>query len=1031
MVLRVIVTPSLPVVASAVVTCSVNNSAEVLLAPGWQPQSSSSLSSTLTMDMDLQGSTQSAWVNLTAVGVEDNTNGDVAAPVLVSCAVTSVSALRPVQWHAFDGQLVVWNRNTVVPFISDLQARLGGASSSSYVSGLADGAMTLTVSPGTLLCVTAAPAPDGVPAFVPPVGLTLSVQGQPPVICDPEANTSNATRVCGIVPSLHELCGDGNATQVEACVTYGTYASLTVWNGGRSSPVARRLDAQVQLGPVNGSVTCPHQCPAPSRGVYVTNLCGSQLPDPALCLSPGTAARCWRGTPPSCTMCPPGALCPGGHRVWPQQGWWAASEAATGVRRCGFPATERCIGVSVTSGLPVCGPGYLHGRVMCAQCAAGFFQGVDGSCRACPAGPHLYTGVIVAIAAPLALFVFALSVAAASAKLGAPSTPFTPSDIHLLLGRSSGFVLWCIILLQPVAQIGQQALGAGRGILHVYTYLQMVLADPVGVLDPACASNPPGDLTVDVVKCAVGIATALAAMGLVWHARRAGASSRPAVSNVTVVLTNPLAAEAKGLEDKEQVPPASSGAALGTRRPLTARKHPANTHKPPVAPTPASTPAWPGLVRLGVAAVLLVYPVVATAALRLVHCESLPQAGDGLHGSVLASKPWIRCGGAEHMTAAGVAAVALVVMVAGVPLVLIVHLLRSRCTPSIGLLTASSVGPLQSRPAALLPLAWTLQCLLLSCSTALLSDGTSKEQAIRLALDVVAVTATLACAAAWRPLPEAQRWRLVGLVATWIVSCAAACGNLFFILAAQSTSSTLSASSLARPGMLPYRAAGGPAADAPGVEATSWTLVALVALVPVSTAVAFVVNEVRTLRLRRGGLRPSPVGAQFPVGSVLVGGSTKDAVFANPMHTGRRGVVDHSNVLLMPGQSTGGRHGPGGGPPAGPPPPTSGSLHGTTSGTASRKVIHPAGGRYGGGDDDDAGHGMVELSSVRRLEFTRVGTAPDRVRGAAAGGGAAGGVHRRPLAQADLVDSSRGGAAPSTAGPSRPKLPSEPSQPRR
>jgi len=42
--------------------------------------------------------------------LQDNTNGDVAAPVIVSCAVTSVSALRPVQWRAFDGQLVVWNR---------------------------------------------------------------------------------------------------------------------------------------------------------------------------------------------------------------------------------------------------------------------------------------------------------------------------------------------------------------------------------------------------------------------------------------------------------------------------------------------------------------------------------------------------------------------------------------------------------------------------------------------------------------------------------------------------------------------------------------------------------------------------------------------------------------------------------------------------------------------------------------------------------------------------------------------------------
>ncbi len=45
---------------------------------------------------------------------------------------------------------------------------------------------------------------------------------------------------------------------------------------------------------------------------------------------------------------------------------------------------------------------------------------------------------------------------------------------HVRLFSIRRFVLWCIILLQPVAQIGQQALGTGRGILHVYTYLQMV-----------------------------------------------------------------------------------------------------------------------------------------------------------------------------------------------------------------------------------------------------------------------------------------------------------------------------------------------------------------------------------------------------------------------------------------------------------------------------------------------------------------------------------------------------------------------------
>ena len=45
---------------------------------------------------------------------------------------------------------------------------------------------------------------------------------------------------------------------------------------------------------------------------------------------------------------------------------------------------------------------------------------------------------------------------------------------HVCVLSIRRFVLWCIMLLQPMAQIGQQALGAGRGILHVYTYLQMV-----------------------------------------------------------------------------------------------------------------------------------------------------------------------------------------------------------------------------------------------------------------------------------------------------------------------------------------------------------------------------------------------------------------------------------------------------------------------------------------------------------------------------------------------------------------------------
>ena len=55
----------------------------------------------------------------------------------------------------------------------------------------------------------------------------------------------------------------------------GTYASLTVWNGGRSSTVGRRLDAQVQLGPVNGSVTYVGLCTPPAFSALL--FCGACL----------------------------------------------------------------------------------------------------------------------------------------------------------------------------------------------------------------------------------------------------------------------------------------------------------------------------------------------------------------------------------------------------------------------------------------------------------------------------------------------------------------------------------------------------------------------------------------------------------------------------------------------------------------------------------------------------------------------------------------------------------------------------------
>jgi hypothetical protein len=41
---------------------------------------------------------------------QDSENGDEAAPVLITCSVTSVQASQDVQWRARPGDYVVWNR---------------------------------------------------------------------------------------------------------------------------------------------------------------------------------------------------------------------------------------------------------------------------------------------------------------------------------------------------------------------------------------------------------------------------------------------------------------------------------------------------------------------------------------------------------------------------------------------------------------------------------------------------------------------------------------------------------------------------------------------------------------------------------------------------------------------------------------------------------------------------------------------------------------------------------------------------------
>ena len=63
------------------------------------------------------------------------------------------------------------------------------------------------------------------------------------------------------------------------------------------------------LDDVAGSLSCPDDCPGPSRGLFLTQYCADSPSSVDVCLSDATSSRCTLGTPPDCTPCPDGAYC--------------------------------------------------------------------------------------------------------------------------------------------------------------------------------------------------------------------------------------------------------------------------------------------------------------------------------------------------------------------------------------------------------------------------------------------------------------------------------------------------------------------------------------------------------------------------------------------------------------------------------------------------------------------------------------------------------------------------------------------------
>ena len=100
----------------------------------------------------------------------------------------------------------------------------------------------------------------------------------------------------------------------------GETMPFTITNGAgptrHSSRILDTGDSSVLLG----SLTCPDDCPAPSKGIIVTQYCGTSPPDPTVCLNPETASQCQLGVGADCQACPDNAYCTSAYLIMSARG---------------------------------------------------------------------------------------------------------------------------------------------------------------------------------------------------------------------------------------------------------------------------------------------------------------------------------------------------------------------------------------------------------------------------------------------------------------------------------------------------------------------------------------------------------------------------------------------------------------------------------------------------------------------------------------------------------------------------------------
>ena len=86
----------------------------------------------------------------------------------------------------------------------------------------------------------------------------------------------------------------------------------------------------------------------------------------------------------------PGTRCPGGGRVWPNEGYWTLHELAGFVSPC-QPPSGRCLGTTDAAAFSPCGDGYTGS--LCANCRRDHYLDA-GLCLACDADATAVTASV-------------------------------------------------------------------------------------------------------------------------------------------------------------------------------------------------------------------------------------------------------------------------------------------------------------------------------------------------------------------------------------------------------------------------------------------------------------------------------------------------------------------------------------------------------------------------------------------------------------------------------------------------------------